>query len=50
MDDRVAHRFEAVAHVAHELLGRKLGSGVERPVARPVVEVEQRLDIVESHG
>jgi len=49
MRDRVAHRAEAVAHGTCELLGRDQSYGVEQPVTRPVVVVDEKTEIVVSH-
>src|SRR6266550_7041003 len=47
--DRLVDRFEAVPHVARQLLGRQRFEGVEQPVARPVVIIEQRPQVVLVH-
>lgn len=49
MRDGVAHRAEAVVHGAYELLGRDRIYGVEDPVARPVVVVDEEAAIVIGH-
>jgi hypothetical protein len=47
MRDRVAYRLEAVAHGTYELLGRDCSYGVEHPVARPIVVVDEETEIVD---
>src|SRR5215472_5962358 len=45
----VAYRIEAVPHGTYELLGRYRTYGVEHPVARPVVVVDEKAEIVVGH-
>ena len=49
MRDGVAYRIEAVAHGTYELLGRDVSCGIEHPVARPIVIVDEELQIVVVH-
>src|SRR5690349_23283364 len=49
MRDSVAHGLEAALHRLQEFLARQLGDGVEDDVARPVVIVQQRLQVSEIH-
>src|SRR6267142_220288 len=47
---RVANRFEAAAQIPAVLLGGQRLQRVEQPIARPVVVIDHRLQVLEIHG
>ena len=49
MRDGVAYGTEAIAQRLRELFRRKLGDGLEEPVARPVVVVDKKAEVVVGH-
>jgi hypothetical protein len=48
--DGVANSAEAVAERLGELLRRERRNGVENPIARPVVVVDEQAEVVVGHG
>ena len=50
MRDRVANRSEAAAEIARELLRGQRLDGVQHAVASPVVEVDERAEVLVGHG
>jgi hypothetical protein len=48
--ERLVNRLEAAAEIARQLLNRQRLQRVEQPVARPIVVVEHRAQILQRHG